>query len=100
MSMLIDSLPDAAADLLAAVRGFAQATVAPLAAQPSAAQCWAGPAIRAACAQGLAGIEVPKDQGGHGLPYAARTAVAEALYVSSRQPARAARERPVDGLGG
>lgn len=79
MSMLIDSLPDAAADLLAAVRGFAQATVAPLAAQPSAAQCWAGPAIRAACAQGLAGIEVPKDQGGHGLPYAARTAVAEAL---------------------
>ena len=32
-------------------------------------------------------------------PVETKTALADALYVSSSQPARAAQERPVDGLG-
>ncbi len=69
------TLPPEAAPLLAALRAFAQAEVAPI----TAMQAWAGPAIRAACAQGLAGIEIPKALGGHGLPYPVRSAAAEAL---------------------
>ncbi|GAO25872.1 zinc-binding dehydrogenase [Alicycliphilus sp. B1] len=79
MSTVDDHLPAEAAPLLAALRAFAQSEVAPLAARPAAAQAWAGPAIRAACAQGLAGIEIPKALGGHGLPYPVRAAAAEAL---------------------
>ena len=70
-----DTLPPEAAPLLAALRAFAQAEVAPI----TATHAWAGPAIRAACAQGLAGIEIPKALGGHGLPYPVRAAAVEAL---------------------
>jgi acrylyl-CoA reductase (NADPH) len=70
-----DTLPPEAAPLLAELRAFAQAEVAPI----TATQQWAGPAIRAACARGLAGIEIPKALGGHGLPYPVRAAAAEAL---------------------
>jgi len=75
INTLIEQLPAEAAPLLAALRGFAQAEVAPLSGTPQ----WAGPAIRAACAQGLAGIEIPKALGGLGLPYTVRAAAAEAL---------------------
>lgn len=75
MNSLIEHLPADAEPLLAALRRFAQAEVAPLAGTDQ----WAGPAIRAACAQGLAGMEVPKALGGLGLPYTVRAAAAEAL---------------------
>lgn len=75
MSTLIEQLPPEAEPLLAAIRTFAQIEVEPL----TGTRNWAGPAIRAACMQGLAGIEVPKQLGGLGLPYTVRAAVAEAL---------------------
>ncbi len=72
---LIESLPSEAAPVLAALRRFAQTKVAPLAGTGQ----WAGPAIRDACVQGLAGLEVPKALGGLGLPYTVRAAAVEAL---------------------
>lgn len=75
MNALVDKLPVEAAPLLAALRAFAQAEVAPLVGTNQ----WAGPAIRAACAQGLAGIEIPKTLGGLGLPFTARAAAVEVL---------------------
>lgn len=75
LNPLIEQLPAEAAPLLAALRAFAQTEVAPLA----GTQHWAGPAIRAACAQGLAGIEIPQALGGLGLSYSVRAAAAEAL---------------------
>ena len=75
MNALIDDLPDRAVALLAALRTFAQSEVAPL----TGSNQWAGPAIRAACVQGLAGIEIPEAFGGLGLSYSARAAAAEAL---------------------
>lgn len=79
MNARTNPLPAEAAQLLTALRAFAQAEVAPLSSGPAAGQSWASPAIRAACAQGLAGIEVPKALGGLGLPYPVRAAAAEAL---------------------
>ena len=74
-----EQLPAEATPLLAALRAFAHAHVAPLSAGPGTAHSWAGPTIRAACAQGLAGIEIPKALGGLGLPYPVRAAAVEAL---------------------
>lgn len=65
------------AELLEATQRFVSEIVAPLAS--AKAQSWAGPAIREACARGMAGIEVPAASGGLGLPFSARTQVAQAL---------------------
>ncbi len=69
----------AAAQLRQTARQFALEVVAPLSAQPSSQQTWAGPALRLACKQGLAGIEVSKKYGGLGLPFTVRTHIAEEL---------------------
>ena len=68
-----------AEQLLQDLQRFAHSTIAPLAARPVAEQVWAGEAIRQACALGFAGIEVPRSQGGHGLPFVMRACVAEVL---------------------
>ena len=65
--------------LLQSVQQFAQTVVAPLLERPTQEHTWAGPAIREACRQGLAGIEVPQSQGGLGLPFSIRARVAETL---------------------
>lgn len=75
MNVFVENLPLEAAPLLAALQAFAQVEIEPLAGSHQ----WAGPAIRAACAQGLAGIEIPKALGGLGLPYTARVAAVEVL---------------------
>jgi len=54
----------AAVKLRQTARQFALDIIAPLSAQPSSQQTWAGPALRLACKQGLAGIEVSKEYGG------------------------------------
>lgn len=65
------------AELLQKIDQFASEVVTPL--LNGEPQTWAGAAIRQACARGLAGIEVPEEWGGLGLPYFARTEVAKAL---------------------
>lgn len=65
------------AALLDTTRQFATDTVARLAG--SGLDTWAGAAIREACARGMAGIEVPAELGGLGLPFRARTLVAQTL---------------------
>ena len=64
---------------LQALRQFAHDVVAPLAAKPAHEQHWAGDAIRKACQQDLGGIEVPREQGGLGLPFQSRIEAVQTL---------------------
>lgn len=73
------ALPDDAEALLQKIRAFAQRHVAPLTQRPLTSHAWAGDVIRAACQQGLAGIEIPRQHGGSGFQYSVRAAAAEAL---------------------
>ncbi|RSE83272.1 acryloyl-CoA reductase [Achromobacter denitrificans] len=75
-------LSDEALALLRGVAAFARDEVAPLAAAGCGAQPWAGGLIRQACRLGHAGIEIPVEQGGLGLPYRMRARVAEVLAAT------------------
>lgn len=66
-------------DYLARLDRFAAAQVAPHAARWEAEGRSAIDAIRAACAEGLAGIDVPAEHGGLGLGFATKCAAAERL---------------------
>lgn len=65
--------------LLARVRGFAHAEVAPHADDWDERGTFPLDALRRACTQGLAGIELSRAQGGLGLPFAAKPRAAEEL---------------------
>lgn len=69
-------LPPRGRALIKRAREFAEEAVRPAVRRPGG---WAGATIRAACAAGLAGIEIPEACGGDGLPYAVRVRVAEEL---------------------
>lgn len=68
--------------LLHGLAAFAQEAVAPLAAAGCGDQAWAGAQIREACRLGYAGIEIPADCGGLGLPYYIRARAAETLAAT------------------
>ena len=67
------------AALVEAARAFAEETAAPAAAAAERTRSPDRDLIRAAAALGLTAIQVPKAEGGLGLPFAARAGVAEAL---------------------
>ncbi|PWK37394.1 acrylyl-CoA reductase (NADPH) [Cupriavidus plantarum] len=73
----LDAVERRIAALLDTTRQFAADTVTSLAG--TGPHTWAGAAIRAACARGMAGIEIPGELGGLGLPFRARTLVARTL---------------------
>jgi len=76
------SVPITAAELLARAARFAREVVMPGAPQWEAQRRIAREAVEGAAANGLTGIEVPRDWGGLGLGYAVKAQVAEALAAA------------------
>jgi alkylation response protein AidB-like acyl-CoA dehydrogenase len=73
------SLPPAARDLVDRAIGFAAEAVAPAARGWEDARRFPREAIRAACARGLAAVEVPARHGGLGLPFGAKLRMVEEI---------------------
>lgn len=73
------TLPAAARDLVAHAIAFAAEVVAPAARGWEDEGCFPREAIRAACARGLASVEVPAAHGGLGLPFGAKLRMVEEI---------------------